>query len=262
MKAHLITLGLFAICACGRVDSSDVAERHLPLNNGSEEAIASYRTEAIPASQILAAARELLPPTGPAYVVQGDLNCTQVVSEIPPYATDSSCSVTIDRRSAAVRNPQEILEVLGSKVKPITGPVYSFSGKFRATSITSEMPPFPTTEDAEVLVALILPAEKILDAARIIKPQSNPSYVVDGKLVCNQIHDEFPPYAIARSCQIEVAGELAEVEGAKELLDVLQTIYPITGPYYAVEGKFRAQSIAFEVPPYGAEESAEITLFW
>ena len=107
-------------------------------------------SEAIPAKDILEAARIIKPATGPFYSVEGVLKCSLVASEVPPYHTEHFCSITVDERVQELANPEAILSVLTSKVKPMTGPVYLFQGKFKATAISREFPPYGADEQATV----------------------------------------------------------------------------------------------------------------
>lgn len=104
----------------------------------------------IPAKDILKASREITPQTGPGYSVEGTLECLVVSQEFPPYSVNSKCEIIVDGVRANIENPEKLIGVLQS-VKPMTGPVYSFTSTFKAISISQEVPPYKTTERAEVL---------------------------------------------------------------------------------------------------------------
>jgi hypothetical protein len=139
--------------------------------------------------------------------------------------------------------------------------VIAFSGKFRAQSISSETPPFPISETAEVVVAIAVRAEDILEAARTIKPQVTPGYFVDGTLSCKVASQEATPYHVFSSCAVLIYGQVAVVLNPELIIAALKTVLPMVGPIYSFEGNFTASSISREVPPYGADEEAEVLLF-
>lgn len=101
----------------------------------------------IPATTILEAARTLVPQTGPHYSVKGLLKCTSVNSGWGPAT--ANCTININGAEAVVEKSQSIISTV-MKVSPPKGPYYSFSVKFQATSISSEVPPYKVTETATV----------------------------------------------------------------------------------------------------------------
>lgn len=231
----------------------------LALTTSAHAAI-SFRTLTIPAEDLLNSARKLQPQTGPAYSIEGILDCLQISHEIPPYDTDLSCSITVGTSTESIANPEIIIEIL-KQVKPMTGPAYSFKAPIVAASISQEVPPYKTTESAEVKLSAFIPATEILDAARTVQSQTGPAYFIDGLLECVQVSQEFPPYAMSSNCTVSISGSKAMVTQADALIEILKQIKPMTGPAYSFESKFRAWSISQEVPPYKVTASAEVILF-
>lgn len=105
-----------------------------------------------------------------------------------------------------------------------------------------------------------VPARDLLDAARKIVPQTGPAYRVSGNLVCQAIASQLPPYQDRMSCTIEVEGVRAKVKNPQLILNELMAAQERTGPAYRVQGKFEAQSIGSELPPYSVTESAQVEL--
>ena len=122
----------------------------LLITLASQTQAAIAETLPIPSEQILEASRKIIPQTGPYYFVEGILHCTQIAQEVPPYKMHSICTITIGASEEFVLGEvEEIIEVL-KQVKHMTGPVYSVSAKFSASSISREFPPYDIIDSAEV----------------------------------------------------------------------------------------------------------------
>jgi hypothetical protein len=103
----------------------------------------------VPATNILAAARSIVSQTGPHYAVKGLINCTLINSGWGP--STANCTIKIKGVEVQVEQPETIITSV-MEVSPPTGPYYSFAGKFKAVSISSELPPYEVSETATVLL--------------------------------------------------------------------------------------------------------------
>ncbi len=113
--------------------------------------------------------------------------------------------------------------------------------------------------DASTIGSTILPAEAILEATHKIKPQTGPVYFVEGTLNCQ----ELPPIhggARPQYCEVEVNGRAAQVNAPHEIIKTLQIYVPQNphASYWTFSGRFKAYSIAREIPPYGTDSEAEV----
>jgi hypothetical protein len=99
----------------------------------------------VPAAEILVAARTIVAQSGPAYTSAGTITCKVISTGWSP--TTSSCEIKVKGKTAKLNNPSEVIDVV-SKVKVPTGPFYNFSGRFKATSLSSEVPPYGVKETA------------------------------------------------------------------------------------------------------------------
>ena len=120
------------------------------FNDKFKEEVTDEVSLALPARDILRAARRIVYQTGPYYKISGILSCRQVTHEFPPYRTRNSCFVNVNHRRVKVYNAKKIIEIL-KEIRPMTGPFYRFRGPFRASSIRSEFPPYKVTENVELI---------------------------------------------------------------------------------------------------------------
>lgn len=110
----------------------------------------SYSAEIkVPAKNLLNAAQTIKYQTGPYYSVNGDIECVYINSGWGPVT--SSCEINIDGATANVEKPESLINAV-AKFKVPTGPHYSFSGKFKASSLSAQMPPYKVTESATVIL--------------------------------------------------------------------------------------------------------------
>lgn len=131
--------------------------------------------------------------------------------------------------------------------------------KFLYTLLVLVMTSNVYAEQSSAETTIQVPAAGILSAVHWIKPKTGPYYEVSGNFRCVVVVNEFPPYGGNESCSVEVDGEASVVANPELLISELQKVQPMTGPYYRVEGTFKATSISSEVPPYVVTESAELT---
>ncbi|WDE01041.1 hypothetical protein [Thalassomonas actiniarum] len=220
----------------------------------------SYETRAVDASEILDAARDIQVQTGPAYLVNGALSCSEFAKEFPPYGADTYCQLTVNNETRAIEKPEKLLSAL-KQIKPMTGPAYSFDANFSASSISQEVPPYQVIDKAEIIVAAYIPTKEILAASRKIQAQTGPAYLVRGRLNCTQIVREVPPYESEQNCQVTLENYSAQVQDPSEILTALQQIKAPSGPYYSFEADFTASSITAMFPPYQALETVKLALF-
>ena len=113
----------------------------------SSHAFAS--TFEVPAAQILEASRKIVHQTGPAYQVSGDLHCTVIVRDFPPYGGDTACKVKVQGSVSAFEPSQELLDTLMVHT-PMKGPYYEVSFSFNGMSIAQEVPPYTVMQKVEL----------------------------------------------------------------------------------------------------------------
>ena len=220
----------------------------------------SFETVAVNASELLLSAHKLKAQTGPAYLVNGVVSCTEFAKEFPPYGAESACLVTLDGRSVSMDNPDKLIGEF-KKIKPATGPAYSFDASFNASSITPMLPPYLANEKAEIIVGAFISSAEILEAARRLQIQTGPAYHVEGKLNCVEISQEVPPYGIEENCQVTIDNAAEELTTPSVVLAQLKDIKAKTGPYYSFETNFTATSISQEFPPYTTFDTVKLQLF-
>ncbi|WDE03439.1 hypothetical protein SG34_018830 [Thalassomonas viridans] len=231
----------------------------LLVSTGSYAQGLSYETVAVDAGEILHAAKKIQAQTGPAYLVNGMISCSEFAIEFPPYGADTDCQLTLGRETQAIGNPEKLLGQL-KRIKPMTGPAYSFDASFSASSISQEVPPYRVTEKAEIIVAAYIPTEEVLAASRKIQPQTGPAYLASGRLSCSQLAGELPPYESEQSCQVSLDNAVAQIQEPSEILKVLLQIKAPSGPYYSFETAFTATSITPALPPYQAVDTVKLQL--
>ncbi|WDE13744.1 hypothetical protein [Thalassomonas haliotis] len=220
----------------------------------------SYETFAVDASEILETAREIQAQTGPAYLVNGAISCSEFAKEFPPYGADTDCQLTLGSETRAIESPEKLLSAL-KQIKPMTGPAYSFDANFSASSVSQEVPPYQVNDKAEIIVAAYIPSQEILAASRKIQAQSGTAYLVQGRLNCTEIVQEVPPYESEQSCQVTLENYSVQVQDPSEILKALQQIKAPSGPYYSFEADFTASSVMPMFPPYQALETVKLALF-
>jgi hypothetical protein len=103
-----------------------------------------------------------------------------------------------------------------------------------------------------------IPASALLEAARVLVPQTGPYYSVIGTIKCTSINTGWGPGS--SNCIINIKGVNAVIQQSDNIIDSVMEINPPTGPYYRFAGKFSATSIISEVPPYNVTETATIIL--
>jgi hypothetical protein len=102
----------------------------------------------VPAKNLLNAAKTIKYQTGPYYSANGDIKCTVINTGWSPAT--STCEINIDGSTANVEKPESLIDAV-AKFKAPTGPHYSFSGKFKASSVSSQVPPYKVSESAMVI---------------------------------------------------------------------------------------------------------------
>lgn len=113
--------------------------------------VSSYAaiTITVPSKNILTAARTLVVQTGSVYAVNGNITCTAINTGTGPAT--SNCEISINANTAVVENADEIISAV-MKYKTPTGPYYTFTGRFLATSLSTATPPYRTTTSAKIIV--------------------------------------------------------------------------------------------------------------
>ncbi len=220
-----------------------------------------YQTEELPADALLSAAKGLVAQTGPAYSQIADLQCIQTSGEVPPYKTTASCTLGVNGKSATLSQVSDVMGVLITKIKPTTGPHYSFKGKVLLSSLSSEVPPYKATQSAKIYVSVSVEPKAILEAAQKLKSPSNPAYFVDGKLSCNSVASEVPPFGTTDTCELAIDGQKLSLNAADGIVDSVRKIYPAKGPVYSFTRPFHVSSVSSEVPPYHTKTTAHVFLF-
>jgi hypothetical protein len=109
--------------ACGAVNTRLPSQ----LSATKPKTEGKVRTAEIPAGNILNAARQVRPQTGPEYSVEGGLHCSQVAGESPSNLTETSCDILVDGQLVKVEDSEAIVSALAEKVKPMSGSAYAFS---------------------------------------------------------------------------------------------------------------------------------------
>lgn len=220
----------------------------------------SERTLSVPAGNLLAAARKIVPQTSSGYFVKGILECSQVSQSIPPYSVESKCTVDLNNQVNRVDSPEELIQAL-KEAKPMTGPTYFFKAEFSAKSVGKLVAPFEVSESAQVLLGISVPATKILAATRKIVTQTGPAYFIEGTLECSLFSKNVPPYEVSYACAVEIDDSRQSISDPEELILALMRGKPMTGPAYLIRAKFSASSVSQHAPPYLASEKAEAILF-
>jgi hypothetical protein len=98
----------------------------------------------VPSDALVEAAMTLSPPKGPAYEIEGLLDCTSISSEFPPYVSERNCSVTLNEGTISLdavsgiekKNIDALVNAL-MEIKPPTSPAYSIIVWFSLKSINS-----------------------------------------------------------------------------------------------------------------------------
>lgn len=103
----------------------------------------------VPAKNLLDAAKTIKYQTGPYYSAEGNIECVVINTGWSPAT--SRCEINLDGSTANVENPGTIINAV-AKIKAPTGPHYRFVGKFKATSISSQIPPFKATQRAVIIL--------------------------------------------------------------------------------------------------------------
>ena len=105
----------------------------------------------LPADDLIKAARQLQPQTGPFYQVKGQLACLTTILETPPYTADSKCELSVNGATVAVDNAGLLTKVLANAKAP-TGPVAYWQGEVTLVSITQELPPYSVDNKAKIVL--------------------------------------------------------------------------------------------------------------
>jgi hypothetical protein len=99
----------------------------------------------IPGQALYQAAMTLVPQTAPAYTADGQLSCSQIAGEFPPYLTTNSCTITMQNRSAEVSNPETLINSLINLFGRGSAPAWQIHGTFHLGAISMEVSPYTTT---------------------------------------------------------------------------------------------------------------------
>lgn len=143
MRFHLYGILFYTIASFGFILTQKISafERELPPTN------------------ILAAARKIIPQTNSHYHIEGDLHCyLRRVGTEPPFWADSACLVHINQHIQFVDNHEELIPYL---INSIIFKDWAITVPFSASAIKNNTPPYAIQE--KVIVTLDLDQYEFCD---------------------------------------------------------------------------------------------------